>query len=107
MYYTNQNFRKQRVELTGSRFHGCTFENCEMVYRGDPSPTFQDNEFIDSTFVFRDAAIRTLYFLSNIYHAGKGGEDIVERAFDDIRNRAIHGVEVATTKPDTPDHGLS
>ena len=106
MHYVNQTFRDQRVELTGSRFHGCSFENCELVYRGDPSPTFQDNEFIDSVFVFRDAAIRTLYFLSNMYHAGKGGEEIVERTFEDIRNRAIHGVEATTITPQTPDHGL-
>jgi hypothetical protein len=56
--------------------------------------------------VFKDAAIRTLYLLSNIYHAGKGGAEIVEQTFEDIRNRAIHGVEVATITPRTPDHGL-
>lgn len=106
MHQTNKTFRNQRVELTGSRFHGCTFENCELVYRGDPSPTFQDNEFIDSTFVFKDAAIRTLYFLANIYHSGKGGKEIVEQTFEDIRNRAIHGVEASTITPGTPDHSL-
>ena len=106
MHYDNETFRDQRVELTGSRFHNCTFENCELVYEGDPSPTFKDNEFINSTFVFKDAAIRTLYFLSNMYHSGKGGEEIVERTFADIRNRAIHGVESATITPHTPDHSL-
>jgi len=106
MHYVDQTFRDQRVELTDSRFHGCTFVNCELVFRGDPSPTFQDNEFIDSVFVFKGVAIRTLYFLSNMFHAGKGGEEIVERTFEDIRNRAIHGVETATFTPDTPDHGL-
>jgi hypothetical protein len=106
MHYDNQTFRDQRVELTGSRFHNCTFENCELVYEGDPSPTFKDNEFINSTFVFKDAAIRTLYFLSNMYHSGKGGEEIVEQTFEDIRNRAIHGVEAATITPHTPDHSL-
>ena len=106
MNYQNQVFQNERVELSDGRFHGCTFRNCELVYRGEPSPTFEDNEFIDSTFVFRDAAIRTLYFLSNIYHAGKGGEEIVEQTFDDVRNRAIHGSETSTIKPHTPDHTL-
>ena len=106
MHQANKIFRDQRVELSGNRFHDCTFENCELVYRGDPSPTFQDNEFIDSTFVFKDAAIRTLYFLSNIYHSGEGGKEIVEQTFEDIRNRAIHGVETTTITPDTPDHSL-
>lgn len=106
MHQTNKTFRNQRVELTGSRFHDCTFENCELVYRGDPSPTFKDNEFIDSTFVFKDAAIRTLYFLENLYHSGKGGREIVEQTFEDIRKRAIHGVETSTITPQTPDHSL-
>jgi hypothetical protein len=107
MIYKDQTFENQRVELSGSRFHGCTFKKCELVYRGEPSPTFQDNEFIDSTFVFRDAAIRTLYFLSNIYHAGKGGEEIVEQTFSDVRKRAIHGTETSTITPDTPEHKLN
>ena len=106
MLYKNQTFEDQRVELSGSRFHGCTFRNCDLIYRGEPSPTFSDNEFIDCKFVFRDSAIRTLYFLSNIYHAGKGGEDIIEQTFDDIRNSAIHGSEAETITPPTPQHTL-
>ena len=106
MDFKNQTFENERIELSESRFHGCTFINCELVYRGDPSPTFTDNEFIDSFFVFRDEAIRTLYFLSNIYHAGEGGREIVERTFADVRDRAIHGREAATIRPHTPDHTL-
>ena len=107
MHYKNQVFEDQRVELSGSRFHGCTFRNCELIYRGEPSPTFTDNEFIDSKFVFKDAAIRTLYFLSNIYHAGAGGEEIIEQTFDDIRKGAIHGSEAETITPRTPEHSLN
>ena len=106
MDHRNQTFENERIELSQGRFHGCTFINCELVYRGEPSPTFQDNEFIDSTFVFRDDAIRTLYFLSNIYHAGEGGREIVEQTFDDVRSRAIHGTEASTIKPHTPEHTL-
>jgi len=47
-----------------------------------------------------------LYFLSNMYHSGKGGKEIVEQTFEDIRNRAIHGVEANTITPNTPDHSL-
>jgi hypothetical protein len=57
--------------------------------------------------VFRDAAIRTLYFLSNIYHAGKGGEEIVEQTFAEVRDRAIHGAETSTITPATPKHTLN
>jgi len=48
MNYDNQSFRDESVELTGNRFHGCTFERCKLIYRGDVSPTFHDNHFIDS-----------------------------------------------------------
>ncbi len=106
MHHIDKTFRDERVELTGSRFHRCRFENCELVYRGDPSPTFQDNEFIDSVFVFTDAAIRTMYFLSNIYHAGAGGQEVVEKTFEDIRQRAFHGHEATTITPHTKDHSL-
>jgi hypothetical protein len=106
MDYKDKTFENKRVELSDGRFHGCTFKNCELVYRGEPSPTFLDNEFIDSTFVFRDDAIRTLYFLSNIYHAGEGGREIVEQTFDNVRNRTIHGSETSTIKPHTPEHTL-
>ncbi len=106
MNYQDRTFRNERVELTGSHFHGCRFENCELVYRGDRSPTFQDNEFVDSVFVFTDAAVRTMYFLSNMCHAGKGGAEVVEKTFDDIRERRFHGHEVTTELPHTADHSL-
>ena len=106
MNYDNQSFRDANVELTGNRFHGCTFERCKLIYRGDISPTFHDNQFKDSVFVFADAAMRTLYFLSNIYHAGPGGHEVVEDTFQRIRQRTIHGLEASTITPNTPGHSL-
>ena len=76
MFYQDKTFTGERVELSGRGFHGCTFKDCELVYRGDPSPNFQDNNLVDSVFVFADSAICTLYFLSNIYHAGRGGREL-------------------------------
>ncbi len=107
MNHQNQIFRNERVELSGNSYHGCTFENCELVYRGDRSPTFKDNQFLDSVFIFADAAIRTIYFLSNMYHAGAGGREVVEKTFEDIRKGAIHGAVARTTTPHTPDHSLA
>jgi hypothetical protein len=106
MFYQDKTFTGERVELSGSGFHGCTFKNCELVYRGEPSPNFQDNNLVDSVFVFTDAAICTLYFLSNVYHAGRGGREVVEKTFEDIRQRAIHGRTARTVAPGTPDHSL-
>ncbi len=106
MFYQDKTFTNERVELSGRGFHGCTFKNCELVYRGEPSPNFQDNNLIDTVFVFADAAICTLYFLSNVYHAGRGGREVVEKTFDDIRQRNIHGRMAKTVTPGTPDHSL-
>ena len=106
MIYQNQSFIDERVELTGNSYQNCTFERCELVYRGDRSPTFKDNQFVDSVFVFTDSAIRTLYFLANMYHAGAGGREVVEKTFEDIRQGAIHGHYARTVTPHTTDHSL-
>ena len=107
MAHRNETFRNERIELHGRFFHGCTFENCELVFDGDRPPTFQDNRFVDSVFVFTGAAVRTLYLLSNIYHAGDGGKEVVEQTFADIRELRLHGHEIRTAAPHTVDHSLA
>ncbi len=106
MNHNGQTFENERIELADNRYHHCVFRNCELVFDGHRSPTFADNEFVDSVFVFTDQAIRTLYFLSNIYHAGDGGRQVVEEMFQEIRDGAFHGREVRTIAPPTVDHSL-
>ena len=107
MQFKNKIFKNERVELDGKVFHDCMFENCELVFSGDRPPTFADNRFVDSVFVLTGHATRTLYLLSNIYHAGKGGTEVVEKIFSDIRNRDVHGHEIRTVVPNTRDHSLA
>lgn len=107
MNYLNKTFDNERIELHGNSYHNCTFRHCELVYDGDRSPTFHDNEFIDSVFVFTGSALRTLYFLGNMYNSGDGGREVVEKTMSDLKNRRIHGHEVRTIKPDTNEHRLS
>lgn len=104
--HQDETFTDQRIELHGRLFHGCRFERCELVFDGDRPPSFRDNEFVDSTFVFTDAAVRTLYMLSTLYHAGDGGREIVERCFEDIREHRLRGKEIRTVAPTTDDHSL-
>jgi len=106
MHHQNETFKGQRLELHGRFFNGCTFENCELVFDGDRPPTFRDNKFVDSVFVFTGSATRTLYLLSNIYHAGEGGREVIEQAFADIRDHRMHGHEIRTIVPSTMDHSL-
>lgn len=107
MNFVDQTFENERIELHGKAFRGCTFVNCELVYDGDRSPTFSNNRFVDTVFVLTGPAVRTLYFLGNIYHAGEGGREVVDQAFADIRNGAMHGHEVRTIAPHTLDHSLA
>ena len=107
MNHQNQAFNNERIELAGKTFHNCVFTNCELVFDGHRSPTFRDNKFIDTVFVFTEHAVRTLYFLANIYHAGAGGKLVIENTFEAIRNGSFHGREVRTCAPGTVDHSLN
>ncbi len=106
MNYVDQTFENERIELHGKVFRDCTFNNCELVYDGDRSPTFNNNKFIDSVFVFTGSAVRTLYFLGNIYHAGEGGREVIDQTFEDIKDGSIHGHEIRTIAPHTVEHSL-
>ncbi|BFM15574.1 hypothetical protein R50073_17570 [Maricurvus nonylphenolicus] len=106
MNIVDKTYEDQRVILHGNSYRNCTFKNCELVYDGDRSPTFHNNEFVDSVFVFSDAALRTLYFIGNIYHAGEGGQEVIENLLAEIKGGAIHGHEARTIIPPTASHSL-
>ena len=107
MQFSNQRFADERIDLDSKAFHDCEFENCELVFSGDRPPTFSNNRFRNCQFVMTGAATRTLYLLSNIYHAGQGGRDVVDSLFDAIREREIHGHEIHTKVPDTQDKSFA
>ncbi len=107
MQYANQHFSDERINLDAKSFHHCEFENCELVFSGDRPPTFSDNSFRNCQFVMTGAATRTLYLLSNIYHAGKGGRDVVDSLIDAIRRRDVHGHEIYTKVPNTTDKSFA
>jgi hypothetical protein len=106
MHHRNESFENTRIELRGQSYQDCTFRNCELVFNGDRPPTLTNNRFTDTVFVFTDAATRTLYLLSNVYHAGEGGREVVERMFADIRTHELHGHEIRTQAPHTVDHSF-
>ena len=106
MRHLNESFENERIELDGKSFHDCTFDNCELVFSGDRPPSFSDNQYIDTRFVLTGAAVRTVYLLFNIYHAGSGGREVVDNLIMDLKNRDIHGHQVSTGIPNTKDHSL-
>ncbi len=107
MHYMNQSFKDEKIDLDGKTFHNCVFENCELIFNGDRPPTFSDNQYLDTQFVMTGPAVRTVYLLSNIYHAGEGGRQVVENLVRDIRNHDVHGHEIRTAIPNTQDHSLA
>ena len=48
MEFSNKEFEGERIALSGNVFHNCVFRGCELVFDGARSPTFNDNEFVDS-----------------------------------------------------------
>lgn len=107
MLHRNEVFENKRIELDGKSFHNCKFEGCELVFSGDRPPTFSDNTYINTQFILTGAATRTVYLLSNIYHAGEGGQKVIEGLVTDIRNHDVHGHEIRTAIPDTKDLSLA
>ena len=106
MNFQNHEFHRERLELSGNVFHNCTFHECELIFDGERSPNFSDNEFVDCVFIFTESAAKTLYFLSNIYHAGAGGREVVGKLLKDVCKGYLHGAELKTAVPSTEDHSL-
>lgn len=80
----NQHFTGERVVLDGKHFEDCTFENCDLVYRGGVPPNFIRSDFAAPRFVFEGAAQSTVQFMSAIYNGID--ERIIEKTFDEIRS---------------------
>ena len=79
----DQRFTGTQIVVDGKHFEDCDFDTCTFVYRGGVPPNFIRCEFASPHFVFKDAAQRTVQFMSAIYN----GIDprIIEMTFDEIR----------------------
>lgn len=70
-------YQDANVQIDGQHFERCTFVRCKLVYRGGPRPVFDGCSLVDSTYVFDDAAGRTVAFLQHV--AATGGAAFVEQ----------------------------
>lgn len=87
MEHRNKVFRDQEVRLDGNAFIECRFEGCNLVYGGDGAVGLQGCTFDKVEWEFVGEAANTLAFLSSLYHHfGKGGQDLVENIFEQIRS---------------------
>ncbi|CAA9417564.1 MAG: hypothetical protein AVDCRST_MAG64-2666 [uncultured Phycisphaerae bacterium] len=83
-----EEFADQRVVLDDDEFLECTFNRCQLVYRGGERAYLVRCRFTQCSFEFEDAAGRTLLFLQAVYrNMGPAGAQLVEGTFDEIRRR--------------------
>ncbi len=95
----NKTFRGDAVRLDGNRYVKCHFTDCQLIYAADNETDFQDCTFVRCSWTFDDAALRTLSFLTTLYHsAGPVGGDLVEGIFASVRRARIELLEL-------PDEG--
>lgn len=91
----NATFRDDAVRLDGNRYVKCHFTDCQLIYAGDNETDFQDCTFMRCSWTFDDAALRTLSFLTTLYHgAGPVGGDLVEAIFASVRRARIELLEL-------------
>jgi hypothetical protein len=79
----DREFSGEQVVLDGKHFEDCTFDTCQLVYRGGTPPNFVRCDFAAPRFVFQDAAQSTVQLMSAIYNGID--ERIIEKTFDEIR----------------------
>ena len=79
-----QEFSGERVILDGKHFENCSFDTCQLVYRGGMPPNFVRCDFAAPRFVFQEAAQNTVQLMSAIYNGID--ERIIEKTFDEIRS---------------------
>jgi hypothetical protein len=63
-------FNHETVALDGSRYSGCEFRGCRMVFRGGEPPHFDDCRFDNCDWRFEEAAANTLAHLKIVWAAG-------------------------------------
>lgn len=80
----NQTFKNVTVDVDGTEFVDCHFENCTLAYSGGGHFLFSDSPIVGCSMVFVDAAERTLEALSVLYQTGMASA--VEIVFDFVRN---------------------
>lgn len=83
---TGRTYINQTVSLDGTRFEGCVFVGCTLVFRGEEPVQIVECRLEKVKWRFDGPARHTLKFLSALYTGtGEGGRRTVEATFDAIR----------------------
>lgn len=79
-------FEQTRVPIDGVRFEDCTFKQTKLIFRAEGSVEFDRCTFDACEWVFEEAALSTLRFLSALYDGlDDKGHDLVGDVFEAVR----------------------
>jgi hypothetical protein len=66
----NEIFENKEVVVDDTRYEGCAFYNCTLVYRGGQAPEFIRCSFRGGRIQLEDDAVRTPRYLGTLYVSG-------------------------------------
>lgn len=72
--------RDEPVETDGTTFVDCIFEGSQLRYNGGPHPSFQACDFRQISWLFGDAALRTIQLLQAL-NGQEGSREMVTEMF--------------------------
>ena len=100
--YQNNSFSGETIELDGSAFRQCSFEDCTLRFCAAGSTELSGCTFAGSQLVADGAAKLTLSYLRAFYHGlGAWGRGCVDEMFEAIR-RPDPADEPSAPPPPTP-----
>ena len=82
----DQAFINERVVIDGNEYRGCTFTDCDMVFRGEHPFAMDSCVLQEPKWHLEGPAANTMKFLMAAYHGmGEAGVKLVEATFNNIR----------------------
>lgn len=84
-------FANETVVLDDNEYLNCTFNNCEIVFRGTASVLLNGVNFNDCRWTFEGPAGMTINFMTALYQAGI--TDLIDQTFENIKRGSHRQVE--------------
>ena len=80
-------FTNETVVLDSNVYNNCTFNNCEIIFKGTAPVSLQGINFNDCRWTFDGPAGLTIEFMTALYQAGM--TVLIDGTFENIR-RGVH-----------------
>jgi hypothetical protein len=77
-------FSNETVVLDSNVYNNCTFNDCEIVFRGTAPVSLQGINFNNCTWTFDGPAGLTIEFMTALYQAGM--KTLIDGTFENIRS---------------------